>query len=162
MKSSVSDASIAGLSVRRIRRNVLILDTDLLTIVQRRTGNAAELLLERLDSSSDPDVHVTIVSFEEQMRGWLAFISNARSAEAQVNGYHRLHALLDDFNDRPVLDFDGAAAAIFLSLRKQKVRVGTMDLRVAAITLAHGATLLSRNLADFRRVPGLKVADWTT
>jgi tRNA(fMet)-specific endonuclease VapC len=36
-----------------------------------------------------------------------------------------------------------------------------MDLKIAAIVLAHDATLLSRNLSDFRKVPGLKVEDWT-
>jgi tRNA(fMet)-specific endonuclease VapC len=36
-----------------------------------------------------------------------------------------------------------------------------MDLKIAAIVRARGATLLSRNLVDFRKVPGLKVADWT-
>jgi tRNA(fMet)-specific endonuclease VapC len=43
-----------------------------------------------------------------------------------------------------------------------KIRIGTMDLKIAAIALAHGATLLSRNLVDFKKVPGLTVEDWTT
>ena len=51
---------------------------------------------------------------------------------------------------RNTSDFDG-----------QRVRIGTMDLKIAAIVLAHDATLLSRNLSDFRKVPGLKVEDWT-
>jgi tRNA(fMet)-specific endonuclease VapC len=32
---------------------------------------------------------------------------------------------------------------------------------IAAIVLTRDATLLSRNLRDFGRVPGLKVEDWT-
>jgi tRNA(fMet)-specific endonuclease VapC len=36
-----------------------------------------------------------------------------------------------------------------------------MDLKIAAIVLAHDATPLSKNLSDFGKVPGLKVADWT-
>lgn len=35
-----------------------------------------------------------------------------------------------------------------------------MDLRIASIVLANGATLLSRNLRDFDRVPGLRVENW--
>ena len=39
--------------------------------------------------------------------------------------------------------------------------IGTIDLKIAAIVLANDATLLRRNLSDFRKVPGLKVEDWT-
>jgi tRNA(fMet)-specific endonuclease VapC len=46
-------------------------------------------------------------------------------------------------------------------LQKAKLRIGTLDLKIAAITLAHDATLLTRNTADFGKVPGLKFEDWT-
>ena len=35
-----------------------------------------------------------------------------------------------------------------------------MDLRIASIAIANDATLLSRNLKDFSRVPGLRVENW--
>lgn len=53
------------------------------------------------------------------------------------------------------------AAAEFERLRKQRIRIGTMDLKIAAIALANNATLLSKNLRDFGKVPGLKVEDWS-
>lgn len=43
-----------------------------------------------------------------------------------------------------------------------RLGIGTMDLRIAAIAIANEATLLSRNLKDFARVPDLKVEDWLT
>ena len=61
----------------------------------------------------------------------------------------------------PLLDFDSAAAAIVQQLQQQHIRIGTMDLKIASITLAHEATLLSRNVKDFQKVPGLLVEDWT-
>lgn len=36
-----------------------------------------------------------------------------------------------------------------------------MGLKIAAIALANNATLLSKNLRDFSKVPGLKVEDWS-
>jgi hypothetical protein len=36
-----------------------------------------------------------------------------------------------------------------------------MDLEIASIVVSHDATLLSRNLVDFRRVAGLQVEGWT-
>jgi tRNA(fMet)-specific endonuclease VapC len=139
---------------------VIILDTDALTVVQWADGPEYKRLVERLDSAGD-DVAVAIISFEEQMRGWLAFIARAKSSAQQIRAYSKLRGLLDDFGSRPVLDFDGASAARFELLVRSKLRVGTMDLRIAAIAIAHDALLISRNLADFRRVPGLRVEDWT-
>ena len=59
-----------------------------------------------------------------------------------------------------ILPFDAAAASQFEQLRSHKLGVGTADLRIAAIALSAGHHLLSRNLRDFERVPGLRVEDW--
>ena len=60
-----------------------------------------------------------------------------------------------------VLPYDARSHAIFQSLRDQKIRMGTQDMKIAAIALANDATLLTRNLRDFARVPALKFADWS-
>ncbi len=140
---------------------MIVLDTDMLTLVQRANSMEYERLAARLDTSPDQDVRVTIVSFEEQMRGWLEWIAKARRSPRLMDAYQRLYALLQDFNTRPVLDFDRLAYAELGHLLKSKIRIGTMDLRIAAISLAQDALLLSRNLRDFSKVPGLRVEDWT-
>lgn len=61
-----------------------------------------------------------------------------------------------------VLPFDDAAAAVYASLRKQRIRLGTMDLRIAATAISRQMTLVSRNQKDFAKVPGLVLEDWTT
>jgi tRNA(fMet)-specific endonuclease VapC len=99
------------------------------------------------------------VSFEEQLRGWLTLMARSRTPEQQIKVYERLRALLKDFQTRPVLDFDVAAAFHYRRLVKARIRIGTMDLRIAAITFARDALLQSRNLSDFRKVPGLRVED---
>lgn len=48
-----------------------------------------------------------------------------------------------------------------VSLRRLRIRIGTMDLRIASIALAHGAKLLTRNSVDFAKVPELTIEDWT-
>ena len=53
------------------------------------------------------------------------------------------------------------AIARYNQLKSQKLNVPGNDLRIAAIALEHGGTLVSRNLRDFRRVPGLSVEDWS-
>ncbi len=69
--------------------------------------------------------------------------------------------MLSNFYEAQVLPFDEAAASIFDEMRRRKVRVGSMDLRIASIALSQDMTVLSRNLSDFGRVPGLSVEDWT-
>ncbi len=61
----------------------------------------------------------------------------------------------------PLIAFDAAAAAIVQQLQRQRIRIGTMDLKIASIALAQEASLLSRNVTDFQKVPGLQVEDWT-
>jgi predicted nucleic acid-binding protein len=60
-----------------------------------------------------------------------------------------------------VLSFTHEAQEHFADMRGLGSRIGTMDRRIAAIALATNSTLLTRNLRDFRGVPGLVVEDWT-
>jgi tRNA(fMet)-specific endonuclease VapC len=142
---------------------MLILDTDLLTLVQRKSGDVYARLNVRLEAAvaAGEAVAVTIVSVEEQMRGWLAYIARAKTKESKIDAYGRLHELINDFSTRRILEFDAASANNLGRLLKAKIRIGTADLKIAAITLANSATLLSRNLKHFRKVPALRVEDWT-
>jgi tRNA(fMet)-specific endonuclease VapC len=68
--------------------------------------------------------------------------------------------MFDFFASWQILRFDESAAAEFRRQRTQRVRIATSDLKIAALALVNDATLLSRNLADFRRIRGLRVEDW--
>jgi tRNA(fMet)-specific endonuclease VapC len=61
----------------------------------------------------------------------------------------------------PVLPFDEAAARMFHELTAMKLRMGTQDMLIASIVLANEMTLLTRNLRDFEKVPGLALEDWS-
>jgi tRNA(fMet)-specific endonuclease VapC len=73
---------------------VVILDTDHLTVIQRRAEPAYSRLRTRLSKLSPNTVQTTVVSFEEQMRGWLAVIARVRNHSKEVAAYQRLQALL--------------------------------------------------------------------
>ena len=139
---------------------MLILDTDHMSVLEWG-GERSGALRERLANIAPHEVATTIISYEEQIRGWMAYLARARNSAQQVEAYSRLRRHLDNYRSILVLDFDEQAAAEYQRLRRGRIRVGTLDLRIAAIVLSRDATLLSANLADFRAVPGLKVQDWT-
>jgi tRNA(fMet)-specific endonuclease VapC len=138
---------------------MLILDTDHLVEYQKGTSPAARQLKQRLDDSDEP-FGTTIITFEEVMRGWLAAIKRTNDPFRQVTAYSKLQRLFQSFAAWDILEWTPTAAAEFSALRKAKIRVGTMDLKIASIALANDATLLSRNVGDFQKVPGLRVDDW--
>jgi tRNA(fMet)-specific endonuclease VapC len=139
---------------------VILLDTDHLTPLKYPDSPRYAALTARLEASPDQDIGTTIISIEEQWRGWLAVISREREVTRQVRAYQELLGLLDFLGRWTVLPFDQAAATCFGRLRSDDVRIGSMDLKIAAITLVQDALLLSANLRDFQQVPGLRVENW--
>ena len=63
-------------------------------------------------------------------------------------------------NQWRILPFNEPAADRFEALRQDRIRIGTQDLKIASIALEHDVLLLSANLRDFRKVPGLRVQYW--
>jgi tRNA(fMet)-specific endonuclease VapC len=140
---------------------MVVLDTDHLSLLQWNVGTEGRRLAKRLAVIPADEIVTTIINFEEQMRGWLSYLGKARTVTQQIDAYSRLTRHLEYYRQIPVLSFDETAAVEFQHLRLQHRRVGTMDLKIAAIVLSTGATLLSRNLSDFGRIEGLKTEDWT-
>lgn len=139
---------------------MILLDPDHLTVIAyppdpRHTG-----LSTRMRASDPEEFATTVISLEEQMRGWLATLGKTRNVREQTAGYDRLVALIRFFERWDIVPFDDQAADEFERLRKAKVRIGSQDLKIASIALSRGALLLSANLRDFRQVPGLRVESW--
>jgi tRNA(fMet)-specific endonuclease VapC len=107
------------------------------------------------------EICVTIITFEEQMRGWMSYLAKAKDEPKRIDAYAHLKELLDDLAGVRILTYDQEASFHFMRLQKEKLRVGTMDLRIASIVLAHSALLITRNARDFTKVTGLKTDDWT-
>jgi tRNA(fMet)-specific endonuclease VapC len=122
---------------------------------------ACNRLLERLDRIPQDDIATSIVSFQEQVQGSLAYLNRARSAEQIVTAYLKLETIWRWFLRMNVISYSTLAQARFAQLKRSCPRLKTMDLRIASIALVTDSTLLSRNLRDFGRVPSLRVEDWT-
>jgi tRNA(fMet)-specific endonuclease VapC len=138
-----------------------ILDTDHLSILQRQTEPEFSRLSSRLSQHSPDLIFITIISFQEQFQGWMAFINKAKIPDKIVTAYLKLESLIQLFSVSQIFSFDYQANQITVDLRRQRIRLGTMDLRIASIALLHDAVLLTRNMSDFSKVPNLKIEDWT-
>ena len=139
---------------------MVLLDTDHMSLIQRG-GTEGQRIRQRLRTLPLDDVATTIVSYEEQMRGWLARLARATTQERQTFDYRELKKLLQSYCSFAVLDYNAEAAAEFQRLFALKLRIGTMDMKIAAVVLAHNAVLLTRNRTDFGKVPGLRTEDWS-
>ncbi len=140
---------------------MIILDTDCLSLFDREKSLESTVLHSNLARFAPEDIFTTIITFEEQMRGWLTYLSKCKNVGEQIFAYQRLNQFLDNFRRIAVMQFDEKAVTVFQELKRQKIRVGTMDLKIAAIAIANNAILISRNLSDFEQIPNLTVKDWT-
>ena len=140
---------------------MVVLDTDYMTLLQWPEGVAARLIRQRLSELDPAEVVTTIISFEEQMRGWFDAIRNATEVRDQIEKYRFTKEALLQYCGIKILDFDAVAATEFQGLRKQYRRLGPMDLKIAAIVLAQRATLWTRNMKHFGRIKGLQAVDIT-
>ena len=105
---------------------------------------------------------VTVISLAEQVQGRLAVIGKAKTEHDAGRAFQRLHETNEFYQAVQVLPYDKPATQTFEWLRRQKIRIGTQDLRIAAIALSREATVVTRNLRDFRQVPDLLVENWST
>ncbi len=135
-----------------------VLDTDHISLQQR----AHPTVLQRLQALGDADsVAVTVITVEEQIRGRLEIIRRHSVSPPQVAAYVAFQQTLRYFAAWQVLDFTQVVFEQFSALRQQRIRIGAQDLRIAAITLANAATLVTRNTRDFSQVPDLVIEDWS-
>ena len=137
----------------------MLLDSDHVSVLFDLRHSLRPALTARLDAV-DTEIQLPIIAVEEHLRAWLAAIHRAGEPRRQIVPYRQLGKFLDFLGSWSIGGWDEDAVGQFGQLRKLAVRIGTQDLKIAAIALANNATLLSASLVDFRQVPGLRVEDW--
>lgn len=139
---------------------MIILDTDHFSALKYSQSQSNRRLIERIESSPDQDFATTVITLEEQMRGWLARIHRISDIHDQVPAYARLANLFSLFNDWTILSFDTGAADQFDKYRKSKIRLASMDLKIASIAVTRDCLLLTANEQHFEQIPGLRFENW--
>ena len=111
-------------------------------------------ILKTLAAMAAGDVGISSITLAELRYG------AAKSADEGKNA-----AALEEFLlPLEIADFDAAAALSYgrvrASLEKAGMPIGPLDTQIGAHALSLGATLVTNNLREFRRISGLKVEDW--
>jgi tRNA(fMet)-specific endonuclease VapC len=135
-----------------------ILDTD--TLSRLHAGDArVQDQKERFDPS---EVVTTVITRIEILRGRFDFVLKAADGAQLRQAQDWLRRSEELLSRIAILALDATAANQFDNLRQNRKlkKIGRADLLIAAVTLAHGATLVTRNLKHFRQVPGLHVENW--
>lgn len=134
-----------------------LFDTDHLTLLDHKHAQVtARFVAEPLRT-----VGLCAVSIEEALRGRLAPLARSLSGPAHVKAYDWLVNSLDLFQQFRVVDFNIACDNLFQQLRRQRLGVGTQDLKIGAVALTHNLTVVTCNRRDFTRIPGLTLDDWS-
>jgi tRNA(fMet)-specific endonuclease VapC len=139
---------------------LFLLDTDIMTLWLY----ANERVRKRFDAVVNPDrVAITIVTHVELFRGRFAAVVSAATGAECLAAQHRLEHTQTQLAGAEVVPITEEVAEQFDALRSLKKlnKMGAGDRLQAALALAHGATLVTRNTKDFAQVPNLKLDNWT-
>jgi tRNA(fMet)-specific endonuclease VapC len=129
-----------------------MLDTDICSYVMKRSSAA---LSRRLRATPVSDVCMSVVSKAELLYG-------VEVSPRPVQDRDALQAFLRYVE---VLDLSDDAAVHYASIRADLKRrgslIGANDLFIAAHARSRGLTLVTNNTAEFGRVAGLTLENWT-
>jgi tRNA(fMet)-specific endonuclease VapC len=144
---------------REVNSMFVVLDTNHYREILHQGPLGGGRLQQRLIESG-ADVFTTNITVQEITQGWLAEINRKKPGRDQHRAYQQFYNAIADFALLTILACDDEAVTEFHKLQSLQLRVGSMDLKIAAICISHQALLLTRNLVDFERIPGLHVANW--
>lgn len=137
--------------------NLYLFDTDMLTLF----SEGHPRVCERASSHPAESLITSIVTVEEQLSGWYTVLRQAKNDQQLVSAYEGMTYSIQFLSRIQVISLTAGAAARCSAFKKAKLKIKTMDLRIACIALESGATLVTRNRSDFEIVPGLQWEDWT-
>jgi tRNA(fMet)-specific endonuclease VapC len=128
-----------------------LLDTN---VCIRYLNGRSPKLLTHLHATNPTDIFVSSI-----VKGELYFGAALSSDPVKTRAVQQ--QFLNRFDSLP---FDDAAADVYAIIRADLTLrgclIGPNDLLIAAIALAQGLTLVTHNVSEFGRVPGLVVEDW--
>lgn len=132
----------------------LILDTSVLIAAEKGRLDLAKLF----SSFAQEEIFIAAVTASELLHG----VGRAQAAARKIERSRYVEAVLAEIE---TVDFDLSVArrhaALWAKLEKTGMMIGPYDLLIAATALQYRYSLATLNIAEFKRVAGLKLVDLT-
>lgn len=129
---------------------IYLLDSDTcVELLRRREPTASSV-----EAHSPADLAISTVT-EAELEYGILLHPNPEGVRARLD---RLLAAPIE-----ILPFDRGAARVHARVRAElrPHPIGPHDLIIASVALTHRLVLVTHNTREFRRVPGLRIEDWT-
>jgi tRNA(fMet)-specific endonuclease VapC len=138
---------------------LIALDTDVFTDAMY----GEPTISARLAAVPISEQSIPVVVLEEVCRGRLNMIRQAEAGRGRMSlekAYDSFRQSIEDARAYVVLPLTAAAVMLVAAWKRQRVRVAVHDMRIAAICIVNGATLITRNRRDYEKIPGLTFEVW--
>jgi tRNA(fMet)-specific endonuclease VapC len=137
--------------------NRYLFDTDTFSLYLQHNPEIIGNMIRHLSD----EVMVSIITVKEMWDGWAAVVAKAKTPDQVADAYSRLTNTLNELKNWPIVTFLSGAVAQYAALKKQRLNVGSNDLKIASIALVIGAKVVTKNRRDFARIPSIMIEDWT-
>ena len=126
---------------------MIIVDTNVVSEAMKQRPN--DSVIRWLDAQPDETLFITAITAAELLFGVARLPAGARRTELAT----RIASVLDEDFASKVLPFDAAAAVEYAAVtsdgERRGRRISMADAQIAAIARVAGASLATRNVADF-------------
>jgi tRNA(fMet)-specific endonuclease VapC len=136
--------------------SLYVLDSDILTLLRHNDPN----LTQRIQAHAGDVLAVAVISAQEVIAGWLNQINRQTRPDRIAHAYEEFTEAVSLLGGFTILPYRESTMILFQQLLAMKLNVGKNDLRIGAIALEHSAVVVTRNLRDFARIPGLTAENW--
>lgn len=129
-----------------------LLDTNICLYIRQKKPPE---ILRRFEKLSPGEAAISVITYGELLYG-------AEKSTQRINALERLRELVFFLPALPLPEAAGQAyGKIRAELELKGELIGNNDLWIAAHATAEQLTLVTNNESEFRRVPGLKIQNWT-
>lgn len=138
--------------------SLFLFDTDHLTLYHMGQPQILQNIIRHLTDQ----LAISVITVEDQLMGWQGALRQARNDIRREEIYRRMAVTVTTLSGWMIVPFTATAMSRHSALVRQRLNIGSNDLKIAATALETNAKVVTRTLRDFGRVPGLVCEDWSS